>query len=76
MLIAFVGGVLSKSLHFQAVKVMQLSRIVIIEQIKPVIVLFGAFFILNESMSMLQVGFSLIILFLTALFFSNGKFNS
>jgi drug/metabolite transporter (DMT)-like permease len=72
-LIAFIGGYLSKSFHFVAVKNMGLSRIMIIEQSKPVLVLFGAFFILHEQITQLQFICSLIILSLTIVFFSHTQ---
>jgi drug/metabolite transporter (DMT)-like permease len=72
-IIAFIGGFLSKSFHFVAVKKMDLSRIVVVEQSKPILVLFGGYFLLQESITEIQFYASLVILILTILFFSKEK---
>jgi drug/metabolite transporter (DMT)-like permease len=71
--LAFIGGFLSKTFHFMGVKTIPLSRVVIIEQSKPVLVLFGGYFVLQESITQIQFIAALIILTLTILFFSKEK---
>jgi len=61
-LLALIGGVISKSLHYKALAVMPLSRYTIIEQVKPLLIFIGGVVLLNESLPMLQVYCGFIIL--------------
>lgn len=71
--ISLIGGVLSKICHFKAIKDIGLSRYIIVEQLKPVLVFLAGVFLLNENISSWQIFAGIIILTSMIAIFSLDK---